>query len=100
MFSFDVSAIDIVLIIIVFILLLLHVTRKTETRTHVVRSRELQENSKANKIKKVRDETESQRDSHNCIHDLGYLKSLPPNTAVPDECFGCRKVMECLFPNK
>ena len=35
-----------------------------------------------------------------CIHFYGYLHSLPKNTPIPDECFGCPRVMQCLFPNE
>ena len=35
----------------------------------------------------------------NCVHQFGYLKDMPKNTPIPDECFGCPMVMRCLFPN-
>jgi len=31
-----------------------------------------------------------------CIHHYGYLHSLPKNTPIPDECFGCPKIVDCL----
>jgi hypothetical protein len=35
-----------------------------------------------------------------CIHFYGYLHSLPKNTPIPDECFGCVKIVDCLInPN-
>jgi hypothetical protein len=35
-----------------------------------------------------------------CIHFYGYLHSLPKNTPIPDECFGCSKIVDCLIsPN-
>jgi hypothetical protein len=35
-----------------------------------------------------------------CIHFYGYLHSLPKNTPIPDECFGCTKIVDCLInPN-
>jgi len=32
-----------------------------------------------------------------CNHYLGYLKNFPKNTPIPDECFGCLKMIECLY---
>jgi len=31
-----------------------------------------------------------------CSHFLGYLRKIPRNTSIPDECFTCPKMVECL----
>jgi len=31
-----------------------------------------------------------------CPHYFGYLKKLPKNLPIPDECLGCLRIMECL----
>ena len=31
----------------------------------------------------------------NCLHYFGYLRFLPRNVSIPDECLSCQKVMEC-----
>ena len=31
----------------------------------------------------------------NCKHELGYLKTLPKNTPIPNECLSCPKIIEC-----
>jgi hypothetical protein len=31
----------------------------------------------------------------NCKHSLGYLKTLPKNTPIPEECLSCAKIVEC-----
>jgi hypothetical protein len=31
-----------------------------------------------------------------CFHSFGYLRTLPRNASLPDECLGCPKIMECL----
>jgi len=31
----------------------------------------------------------------NCLHYFGYLKFLPKNSSIPDECLTCQKVTEC-----
>jgi len=35
--------------------------------------------------------------SSECAHHFGYLKTLPKNTPIPDECFGCTRIMECFM---
>ncbi|MCW3993295.1 MAG: hypothetical protein NWE85_01855 [Candidatus Bathyarchaeota archaeon] len=32
-----------------------------------------------------------------CKHFFGYLKKRPKDTAVPDECLTCSKMIECLL---
>ncbi|MGB9914432.1 MAG: hypothetical protein ACPLIG_00060 [Candidatus Bathyarchaeales archaeon] len=31
-----------------------------------------------------------------CAHHLGYLKHRPKNTPIPEECFTCGKMIECM----
>lgn len=31
-----------------------------------------------------------------CAHQLGYLKNRPKNTPVPEECFTCTKMLDCM----
>lgn len=31
-----------------------------------------------------------------CSHFFGYLRKIPRNTSIPDECFSCPKMVECL----
>jgi len=110
MLSFDLSAIDIVLLVAVLILFSLYVTRKpgaSETEStfesNADKKRKMplikKENSHVKKPK-TSSPTVSNAESHHCAHEFGYLKNLPRNTPVPDECFGCPKVMQCLFPKE
>ena len=32
-----------------------------------------------------------------CAHHLGYLKSRPKNTSIPEECLTCSKIIECMY---
>ncbi len=32
-----------------------------------------------------------------CLHHFGYLKSLPENASLPDECLTCPKLMQCFI---
>ena len=34
-------------------------------------------------------------DSPKCLHNFGYLRSLPDTQAVPNECTACQKLLEC-----
>lgn len=34
--------------------------------------------------------------SRECPHSFGYVRSLPKNTPIPDECLGCSWLVECL----
>lgn len=34
--------------------------------------------------------------SHVCVHQFGYLNSLPKDKPIPDECMGCSDIIECL----
>lgn len=31
-----------------------------------------------------------------CVHKFGYLKRRPKNTAIPDQCLTCTKMIECM----
>jgi hypothetical protein len=41
--------------------------------------------------------TQARRD---CIHHFGYLRAFPKNSPIPDECFGCEKIVDCLVSKK
>jgi len=34
-----------------------------------------------------------------CPHFFGYLRKIPKNASMPDDCFGCPKMVECLYFN-
>ena len=40
--------------------------------------------------------TENKNEEKECPHYVGYLTTLPKGSPFPDECFGCRKVIQCL----
>jgi type IV secretory pathway VirB10-like protein len=41
-----------------------------------------------------------ERKFEGCTHKFKYLRNLPKNAPIPDECFGCPKILECLGPSK
>jgi hypothetical protein len=38
----------------------------------------------------------SQTPSKKCSHFFGYVKTLPKNTPIPDECLWCPSIVDCL----
>lgn len=61
-------------------------------------------NARANMTPKVKDDKKKKKsfllygeaDFEGCNHSLGHLKALPKNTPIPDECFGCPEILECI----
>ncbi|MCX8153257.1 MAG: hypothetical protein N3E52_02350 [Candidatus Bathyarchaeota archaeon] len=35
-------------------------------------------------------------DSITCAHHMGYLRQRPRNTPIPEECFICAKMIDCM----
>lgn len=106
MLSFELSVIDVVLIIAVVILLSFHVTKtpkgsNVKSKSSVDMEKSLEKGnmkksvSKTSKTKKSF--TSLPEDSVKCPHHLGYLKSLPLGSSVPEECYSCSRMMQCLF---
>lgn len=44
--------------------------------------------------------TQKNATDKDCFHHFGYLNSLPRNTPIPAECFGCQKIVDCLVTKK
>jgi len=73
-------------------------TESVQTKAHA----ETEENQKKKKDREVRKSflLFGKKDFEGCPHKFGYLKTLPKNTPIPDECFGCPQILECLTPSK
>jgi hypothetical protein len=54
--------------------------------------REKAESSSLEKNRKIVGE----REGVGCNHFLGYLRKRPKNSAIPDECLVCERMIECL----
>jgi len=104
--SFDVTAIDIVLMVAVLVLLALFIAQKRGQARAAPRSPTAGEyvtERRATMAQPRVEERPVKRQSagfQKCMHDFGHLRNLPHNTPVPDECFGCPQVMRCLFPDQ
>jgi len=104
MLSFDVSVIDIVLAIAVIVILLLQV-KKTSTEStaepevSLGQRKPLQnlENVRARKaFRKQESHNQISEGSADCPHHFGHLKTLPLGSSVPENCYSCSRVTECL----
>ena len=109
MLSFELSAIDLILVIAVIILLILYITKLStkfnDEQRLLVDKRDIPEKPAA-KVEpfKARGETRSpiqfQKNFSKCPHYFGYLKRHAKNTSIPDECLNCPRIVECLHPNE
>jgi len=45
--------------------------------------------------KSTKPAAKEEEDSPKCSHPLGYLRSLPDDVAVPEECTTCKNLLEC-----
>jgi hypothetical protein len=63
-------------------------TRKTKTPPIPLQSVESAEDTQPQKRQDAAD--------RECPHYVGYLTTLPKGSRFPDECFGCRNVIQCL----
>jgi len=46
--------------------------------------------------KKSQKSGESAHSKSECTHQFGYLRTLPKNASLPDECIRCSRALECL----
>jgi hypothetical protein len=107
MLSFDISAIDVVLMVVMLVLLLLFVTRRKSQSVAEPRLR-IRPQDEPSEEPEVREKppVDSCLDKQpvdgfrECVHQFGHLRGMPKNTAVPAECFGCPKVLRCMFKNE
>jgi len=107
MLSFEISAIDVVLSVVVVVLIVLYVSQQKGKAVAEQKLPARRFEEKLEKLKtKAKDKSEepttrpSPAGFSTCKHNFGHLRKLPPNTPVPDECFGCPKVTRCLFPKE
>jgi len=106
MLSFEVSAMDVVLLVAMLVLLLLFISQKrsqsvAEPRLSADHQEKLPREPEATVETAIRNplKKQSAKGFQKCVHQFGYLKDMPKNTPIPDECFGCFKVLRCMFPN-
>jgi hypothetical protein len=68
-----------------------------EKATKKTRSKKKQITTKPTRsVESAESPAENKTGERECSHYLGYLATLPKGTSFPEECFGCRKVIQCL----
>ena len=109
MLSFELSVMDIVLAAAIIIVLLLHLSRTpTKSTAEPKLSREERKPLEESRIniamlksskKKELVNSRSQEDPVECPHHFGFLKTLTFGSSVPEGCYGCSQMIECLRSN-
>jgi len=110
MVSFEFSVIDIILMIAIIVLLALYLTKpSTKPRDepeHSIREEKTLETPTVSIETKEPPEEAlpatgvEMESSTKCTHQLGYLKKLPKNAPIPDECFTCPQYIKCALGDK
>jgi len=98
MLSFELSAIDIVLVIVTLVILLLYLKKpspaKTRSESDAGNEKEIDAQiPNIFEIKKTK--TNSQLNSLECLHYSEYLKKISNGSSIPDECYVCPRMMQC-----
>jgi len=104
MLSFELSAIDLILVIAVVILLILNITKSsvkpsTEEKLSVGERTPPKQLAATTTSQEKGEEKLSlpqpQTESPKCPYSFGYLKKLDKDASIPDECLSCSRIMEC-----
>jgi hypothetical protein len=91
MLSFEITAIDLILVIAVIVLLILYMTKlapnapKTPTFSHKTLKAPKQE-------KHI---TIHQNDYTECPRGFGNIRKIDDKNSVSEKCLGCYRIMEC-----
>jgi len=91
--SFDISVIDIAMLIAIIVLFALHLTRS---------QRETNKQKRLLKIQRAQRESitqETAKRNSDCPHKFGFLQTQK-NKGIPEECAGCAKIIKCLLPDE
>ena len=104
MLLFELSAIDLVLLIAVIVLLILYIIKPATKFSSI--EEKIPSDKPAKTVTSLKTEgerllsTQSETDSLKCPHSFGYLKKLDKNAPIPDECLNCPRIMECFGSNE
>jgi len=96
MISFELSAIDLVLVISVIVLLILYLT-KFSANTFEPKSFRY---PIAKDVKQEKPAFVSQSDYAKCPRGFGNIKKFGEDDSVSERCLGCYRVMECYNENE
>lgn len=109
MLSFELSVIDIVLAMAIIVILLLQLKKMpSESTTEPKLSGEERKPleglrkslTKRRTLKTKKPSAHTPKSFEGCAYHFGYLKTLSLGSSVPETCFGCSRMRECMFPNE
>ena len=99
MLSFELTAIDLILVIAVLVLLILYMTKMANSPEQVlrksIRSYAKQEKEVKSQEKEVKSTPPMRYDYSECPRGFGNIKKLGSDGSVSDRCLGCYRIMEC-----
>ena len=90
MLAFELSAIDLILVIAVIVLLFLYWTKLSKNPEEQIFQTTITKNTSPKKIV-----TKPQSGYAECPRGFGYIKKFGENGSVPEKCLGCYRIMEC-----
>jgi len=96
MISFELTAIDLILVISVIVLLILYLTKFSVKTLEQKSFRQ----PRAKDAKQERFALSSQSDYTECPRGFGNIKKLGEDNSVSERCLGCYKIMECYSENE
>ncbi len=96
MMSFELTAIDLILVIAVIVLLILYLTKFSVNTFDEKSFRQ----TIAKDAKQERFALRSQSDYTECPRGFGNIKKLGEDNSVSERCLGCYKIMECYSENE
>ncbi|GAI06526.1 unnamed protein product [marine sediment metagenome] len=94
--SFELTAIDLILVIAVIVLLILYLTKFSVKTLEPKYFRQ----PRAKDAKQERSALRSQSDYTECPRGFGNIKKLGEDNSVSERCLGCYKIMECYSENE
>jgi hypothetical protein len=97
MLIFELTAIDLILVIAVVILLILYITKLANSPEQVLRRSIRNYAKQETKVEPMRAGTQTKRQYGytECPRGFGNIKKLSYDGSVSDRCLGCYRIMEC-----
>ena len=96
MISFELTAIDLILVIAVIVLLILYLTKFSVKTLEPKSFRQ----PRVKDAKQERSALRAQSDYTECPRGFGNIKKLGEDNSVSERCLGCYKIMECYNENE
>lgn len=100
MLSFEITAIDIVLVIAVIVLLILYVVKLANSPEEIIKK------SLENTAKDQRAKTKRHHDlqvnvgSNECPRGFGKIRGIGDDGSISDRCFSCYRMSQCYVSEK